>query len=295
MITRIHFIVNPVAGSGRNKLSPELMNKVFGNDIYDIKIKESEFAGHAIELAKESIKEKAEVIVACGGDGTINEVAGCLVGTNVILGIVPMGSGNGLASNLKIPRDTVKALRIIKNFKVIKIDTGSINNEYFFSNTGIGFDAHVISDFEDNKKRKLWGYIKAVIKALKTYNYSNCVEISYLNEQKKVYPFLLFVSNSNEMGYKMSLTPKASLQDGVLDVIIVPKLSSIKMVFFTILFFIKKHYWLKEVEFIKTNSLIVRKSNDHIFKAQKDGERLKIEKDTIKIELLPKALNVCVT
>jgi YegS/Rv2252/BmrU family lipid kinase len=291
--TKIHFIVNPVAGSGRNKLSVEDLIKIFGKDQYEIVVKQTEYAKHAIALTKGSIADKADIIVACGGDGTINEIASYLVNTEVTLGIIPMGSGNGLASNLKIPRKIETALKIIKDCNTIEIDAGLINDDLFFSNTGIGFDAQVISDFEKDAKRKLWGYVTSVLKSLRNYQYHE-VELNFLNQTKKISPFLLFISNSNEMGYKMSLTPKASLQDGLLDIIIVPKLSFFKMTLFALLFFVKKHYWLNEVQVENAAALTLRNNGRNSFKIQKDGESLEIIGETIEISLLPKSLKVCV-
>jgi YegS/Rv2252/BmrU family lipid kinase len=293
LVTKIHFIVNPVAGSGRNKLTKEFLSNFFGSDFYEIKIKVSEYSKHATLLANESVKEKANIIVACGGDGTINEVASCLVNSEVILGIIPMGSGNGLASNLNISRNISKALQLIRNYNIIEIDAGIINNELFFSNAGIGFDAHVISDFEKNTSRKLWGYVRSVVKTLRHYDY-HTFELEYLNNKRTLSPFLLFISNSNEMGYKMSLTPKASLQDGLLDLIIVPKLSFVEMMVFTFLFFLKKHHWLKNVELIKTDFLSLSHNNGNEVKIQKDGESMEINENKIEIKLIPKALKVCV-
>lgn len=150
-----------------------------------------------------------------------------------------MGSGNGLASNLKIPKNLNKALNIIKSQNAIAIDTGTLNGEPFFSNTGVGFDAHVISDFEENTTRQLFSYVKSTLRTLKNYHYKNIVELKYNGTTELISPFLLFVSNSNEMGYKMSLTPRASLQDGLLDLVIVPELSHFKLFIFAILFFSK--------------------------------------------------------
>lgn len=293
MVTKIHFIVNPVAGSGRNKLTREFLSNFFGSDFYEFEIKVSEYPKHATVLANESVKEKVDIVVACGGDGTINEVASCLVSTEVILGIIPMGSGNGLASNLNISRNISKALQLIINYNIIEIDAGLINNELFFSNAGIGFDAHVISDFEKNTSRKLWGYVRSVAKTLRHYDY-NTFELEYLDRKRTLSPFLLFVSNSNEMGYKMSLTPKASLHDGLLDLIIVPKLSFFKMLVFTFLFFLKKHHWLKNVELIKTDFLSLSHNNGGDVKIQKDGESMELKESRIEIKLIPKALKVCV-
>jgi len=294
VITKIHFIVNPIAGSGSNNLSEEFLYEIFDNGFYEICVKESQYAKHALELTRASIEEDADIVVACGGDGTINEVASCLVYSQVTLGIIPMGSGNGLASHLKIPKQLKKGLHIIKNHNRVAIDVGLINNELFFSNTGIGFDAHVISDFEKSTKRKLWSYITSVLRTLKKYNYSNSVELSYNNKTEIVSPFLLFVSNSNEMGYRMSLTPRASLQDGVLDILIVPKLSFFYTLLFGILFLLKRHYWLKKVRFVKTNSLQICGLSEQKIIAQKDGELLASIDNIIDIKVLPRKLNVCI-
>jgi YegS/Rv2252/BmrU family lipid kinase len=292
--TNLHFIVNPIAGKGRNELSTDMLEVFFPKSEYAVSIKKTEFVLHAKALAKASIEEGAQIIVACGGDGTINEVASCLVNTSVVLGILPMGSGNGLASNLRIPKNLKKALNIIKNQKVMTIDTGSVNNEPFFSNTGVGFDAHVISDFEENKTRQLFSYVQSTLRTLKKYNYKNVVELKYNGTTELISPFLLFVSNSNEMGYKMSLTPQASLQDGLLDVVIVAKLSRFKLMLFTVLFLFKKHHWLKEVRFQQLTALEIKSLDNTILKAQKDGELFVLKEPRIEIAIHPKNLTVCV-
>lgn len=293
MKTNIHFIINPIAGKGKNELSKTLVESYFPTAEYSVSIKKTEFVLHATALTKASIDEGAQIIVACGGDGTINEVASCLVNTPVVLGILPMGSGNGLASNLKIPKNKKKGLNIIKNQKVVSIDTGSINGNPFFSNTGLGFDAHVISDYEENTARQLFSYIQSTIRTLKKYHYNHVVELKYNETTEVISPFLLFVSNSNEMGYKMSLTPRASLQDGLLDLIIVPKLSSLKLFGFAILFLFKKHHWLKEVRYEQVKSVKIKSLDEVILKAQKDGERYFPDEPHISIEICPKTLSVC--
>lgn len=294
MRTKIHFIINPIAGKGENELSEALLETYFPKTEYSISIKKTEFVLHAPALTKKSIEEGAEIIVACGGDGTINEVASCLVNTSVVLGILQMGSGNGLASNLKIPKNIKRALAIIKNQNIITIDTGTINGEPFFSNTGVGFDAHVISDFEENTTRQLFSYLQSTLRTLKKYHYKNTVELKYNETTELISPFLLFVSNSNEMGYKMSLTPKASLQDGLLDVVIVPELSYFKLFIFTLLFLFKKHHWLKEVRFKQITSLEIKSIDDIILKTQKDGEFFVPKEPKIEIAIHSKNLNVCV-
>lgn len=293
-MTNIHFIVNPIAGKGKNKLSQAFLEAYFPKQEFSISIKKTEFVLHATALTKTSIEEGAQIIVACGGDGTINEVASCLVNTSVILGILPMGSGNGLASHLRIPKNIKKALAIIKGQKVISIDTGTINGEPFFSNTGVGFDAHVISDFEENTTRQLFSYVKSTLRTMRRYHYKNVVELKYNESKELISPFLLFISNSNEMGYKMSLTPRASLQDGLLDMVIVPELSHLKLFLFTILFLFKKHHWMKEVRFKQIASLEIKSVDDIILKTQRDGEFFAPKEPRIEIAIHRRNLNVCV-
>lgn len=294
MKTNIHFIINPISGKGKNELSSALLESFFPKSEYSVVIKKTEYASHAIALTKSSIKEGAQIIVACGGDGTINEVASCVVNSSVVLGILPMGSGNGLASNLRIPKGKKKGLSIIKNQNITTIDTGGINGKPFFSNTGVGFDAHVISDYEENTARQLFSYVKSAFRTLQNYHYNNAVELSYDGTTELISPFLLFVSNSNEMGYKMSLTPRASLQDGLLDLIIVPQLSHFKLFLFTMLFLFKKHHWMKEVRFKQVASLTIRSEDNTILKAQKDGESFISKEPRIEIILHPKSLKVCI-
>lgn len=292
MKTKIHFIVNPIAGSGKNHFTEDFLYKYFEESEFEIRVKESEYSKHAITLANESIKENVNVLVACGGDGTINEVASCIVNSEIILGVIPIGSGNGLASNLNIPKKINKALQTIIHANFISIDVGKINNQLFFSNTGIGFGAQVIYEFEKSKKRKLISYISSVFKALKNYTYNNVLELTINGETKTVYPFLFFISNSNEMGYNMSLTPKASLQDGLLDVICAPKLSRFKILLFGVLFLFKKHSWLKEAHCFQAKKLHIQKHDNTFFSAQKDGESIVIKSDSLEINIIPKALKV---
>ena len=167
----VHFIVNPIAGKGNHVITEQYLSKYFGKENFRLVVKYSEYKGHAKVLTKQSVKEKAEIIVACGGDGTINEVGSCLVHTDVALGIIPIGSGNGLARNLKIPKSMDKALNFIKYQKAIAIDVGQMNERYFFSNIGFGFTANIISNFESSRNRRLFTYLKATIQSIQFANY----------------------------------------------------------------------------------------------------------------------------
>ncbi|MFD2823290.1 diacylglycerol/lipid kinase family protein [Lacinutrix iliipiscaria] len=288
----IHFIINPIAGEGKNKITKGFLLKHLEADSYHVTIKHSEYKKHAIELTQNSIAEKASIIVACGGDGTINEVASCLINSSIILGVIPTGSGNGLASNLNIPKDINKALELIKNQDVKSIDAGQINNKIFFSNTGIGFDAQVVKHYEASAQRKLSSYIKACLKALQSFKGKNKVVITINDQQIVTNPFLIFTSNSNELGYKVSLTPKASLQDGLLDVLVVPKMNLLKTLFFGVLILFKKHHVLSQVKTYMTKRLTLSIQYQDFFETQIDGEFYKINSNTIHISIIEKALLV---
>lgn len=291
-MTNIHFIINPIAGKGIRYLSMDLLKSIFNVEEFAIVIKYSKYKKHATELTQNSIAEGAHIIVACGGDGTINEVASCLTNSTIKLGIVPLGSGNGLASNLNIPRKILSSLEIIKKQEVVKIDVGRINQKFFFSNTGVGFDATVIKNYESNNKRTLIGYIMACFTSLKEIKHTKNLEI-FINDSKfEIDPFLVFISNSNELGYKFSLTPKASLQDGLLDVLIISKINRFKMIWFGFLVLIKKPLLLSEAQYYQTKQLKVHNKKQDYFETQSDGEFLKIKNETLTIHIDTKALNV---
>ena len=159
------FIVNPNSGNAKHDISLDFLQSKFDSSD-EIVLKETVYQFHAKELVKEAIAENSDVIVACGGDGTINEVASALVKKNIPLGIIPAGSGNGLATNLNIPKDINKAIEIIKNHIVHTIDVGRVEDNYFFSNLGFGIDAEVIKTYEENQKRTITGYVDASVKTL---------------------------------------------------------------------------------------------------------------------------------
>jgi len=293
-VVTIHFIINPIAGTGHHSFSETLLHNYFEVDKYNISIKFSNYKGHAIDLTKESIKQKANIIVACGGDGTINEVASTLVGTSIPLGIIPIGSGNGLASNLNIPRNIIKALKIIKNNNQTKIDVGCINERYFFSNTGFGFTASVIGNYESLKQRTLFYYIKASFKSFKEFNKVK-ENITIINGASEIVnPFLIFISNSNVMGYNFSLTPKASLQDGLLDVVIVPKISKLKMLLFGFCMIIKKPNVLKGVKSFQTKEILLSRNQNNFFEFQIDGELAQLKEQSLSVYLKEKSLRVII-
>ncbi|WP_240938612.1 diacylglycerol/lipid kinase family protein [Arenibacter sp. 6A1] len=294
MLKHIHFIINPKAGVGNNRLDLEALTPYFRKEEYTITLKYSNYKKQALELTQDSIEEGATIIVACGGDGTINEVASCLVGTSIRLGIIPFGSGNGLASNLKIPLTTDKAIAVIKEHEVVTIDVGQINEQYFFSNTGFGFDADIIKNYEASELRTIKGYLRASIKSFREFRKGRNIDVRINDSDYLKNPFMIFISNSNEMGSNISLTPKASLHDGMLDVLIVPEISKPMMLLFGMLMLIRKPHWLKDIKSYQTKNLKINKETGNTFDSQIDGEFHKVKNNQIYISVLEKSLGVIV-
>lgn len=290
----IHFIINPVAGSGKMVLATNLIKEAFDPTLYMVTMKYTKYKKHAEMLSKESLASKADIIVACGGDGTINEVASCLLNSSALFGIIPIGSGNGLASHLKISKNITKAIQCIKAESIKTIDVGKIHERYFFSNAGIGFDSQVIHNYESSKNRKLSSYVMATWKSLIAFTKNDELEIEINGKSFLINPFMLFISNSNELGYHISLTPKASLEDGMLDVLLVSNLAKQKAVLFGILMLFKKHTALKEVECFQTSHVTIKRKSENVCRAQIDGEIYDILPKNFSITMFEKSLNVIV-
>ena len=293
-MTRIHFIVNPVAGHGKSPLSREYLEPFFIKGVHHLTVKHSEYKKHAILLTEDSIKEGADIIVACGGDGTINEVASCLVNTSIPLGIIPIGSGNGLASNLHIPKNLRRALAIIRNQETVKIDVGQIGGHYFFSNTGIGFDADVIKYYESWQKHTLYGYARACLASLRNMGKNQDLTIDIDADSHLVNPFIVLISNSNQLGYHVTLTPKASLRDGLLDVLIISKISRLKMLWLGLLIVLRRINWLKEARYFQTKELCLSREGSVSFESQIDGELHEMEHRNLRITIQENSLNILV-
>ncbi|MBN9284525.1 MULTISPECIES: diacylglycerol kinase family protein [Flavobacterium] len=287
----IHFIVNPISGKGKHKIRKEDLEAFFPSNEYKIVVDYSEYKKHAIELTKNAVAKNPEMIVACGGDGTIHEVASGLVNTSIALGILPVGSGNGLASNLSIPKDFEKAIRIIKQGNESAIDVGSINNHYFFSNMGLGIDALIIKKYENMPTRNLSTYVKASLQSAMGYKANKA--IVHCNDTVfEVNPMLLFISNSNEMGYNMSLTPKASLQDGWLDLLVVSKLNIFEQLYFGSLVLMSKTEKFKKANSQLVKEVKIEMENKDSIAMQLDGEYYESKTNIFKISILEGSLKV---
>ncbi|NII84607.1 diacylglycerol kinase family protein [Pedobacter sp. SG908] len=230
MHTKINilFIINPISG-GRGKLRiPDFIDQYLDKEKFSPNFVFSEYVGHAGELADEAATKNFDVIVAAGGDGTINEVASKVLKHHKILGILPLGSGNGLARFLRISKNLRYALSLINNFKVDEIDTAEFNNKCFFNLAGMGFDAHLSAVFSKDKKRGLSGYVKLGFKEVFNYKPQTYqLNIDGTEYTKKA--FAISIANSSQYGNDVYISPNASVKDGLLDVCIIKPFPIIKL------------------------------------------------------------------
>lgn len=287
----IHFIINPISGDGKHNLSRTVLEKYFSEKEFKIAVDYSNHKHHAIMLTHNAVAKNPDYIVACGGDGTINEVASCLVNTQIKLGIISISSGNGLASNLKIPKLLEEATLVIKNGKTQFIDIGKVNQQYFFSNMGIGIDALIIKKYECYKKRTLTSYIKASLKASLQYKPIKAI-LSFNNQIINSNAFMLFISNSNEMGYGMSLTPNASLIDGKLNLVLIPKISSINQIKLGLHVVSKKAEVFKMAQHSLIENIAVELPEKIFVDIQLDGEYHNLKTNKIEVSVIKNGLEI---
>lgn len=215
----IVFIVNPISGTHAKSNVPDVINETLDKELFLCKIRFTEYAGHAAEIARECAQDDIDIVAAVGGDGTVNEVARSLVHSHTALAIVPCGSGNGLARHLCIPLDIKKAIDIINHCCIERLDYGMINDLPFFCTCGMGFDAFISLKFAEAGKRGPITYVENVLKEGLKYK-PETYEVEDETGTKKYKAFLIACANASQYGNNAYIAPKASMSDGLMDVVV---------------------------------------------------------------------------
>jgi diacylglycerol kinase (ATP) len=214
VIPKILFLINPVAGHKSTRPDADLINRIFDGTGKDARILYTRSAGHAYELAKEAVEQGYQSVVAVGGDGTVNEAARGVYGTAVSLGIVPCGSGNGLARHHNIPLDTLRSLEIIKAGHTVAHDALRINGQLSFNVSGIGFDARVAHLFGGDGKRGFSGYLKLIVKEFRNYQLHDFT-IKNGSLSKSYRGLFIALANASQYGNGARIAPRADTSDGI--------------------------------------------------------------------------------
>ncbi|GAB4188205.1 MAG: YegS/Rv2252/BmrU family lipid kinase [Calditrichia bacterium] len=288
---KVVVIVNPNSGPKirRNKIKSLLQTKINSQN-GDITIIETRKKGEGQSLAKKVAGEGAELVVAVGGDGTVNDVASGLVHTNIPMGVIPTGSGNGFARNFGIPLDEEEAVKLIFSGKphLLKVDAGKINNEYFFNVAGFGFDAVIAREFEKYDFRGPLPYFWAGLKSFFQYVPPE-IEIRINDEKETIHPFLLCFANGPQFGNNAFISPTADPQDGLLNMVTVPEISWLRALLYTPRLFNQTIDRVKYYRERLIQSCTLHASDPVI--AHLDGEFMVFE-NKLKIESVKGALNV---
>jgi YegS/Rv2252/BmrU family lipid kinase len=229
MNRKIVYFINPISGTKGKVQMLDTIKKRTTEKKIPFEILHTNAEGNYEYLKEKIATENITDVVICGGDGSVNQMGNALLGVNVNVGIIPMGSGNGLAFAAKIPKAVNKALDVIFNGHALYIDSFYINKKFSCMLCGLGFDAQVAHDFAKQKKRGLQTYVKQSFKnfaSAKPYPFELNVDGSSIHTEA----FFISIANSNQFGNNFTIAPQASLHDGLLDIVIVNKMSKLRMV-----------------------------------------------------------------
>jgi YegS/Rv2252/BmrU family lipid kinase len=285
---KIAFIINPVSGQKNKKTVQKTVEQYLDTEKFEPFFAQTEYAGHGQILAQQFVNQGFDIVVAVGGDGTVNEIARALVHTQTALGIIPAGSGNGLALYLKIPKNVAQAVLFINQANIVDADYGLLNNQAFFCTCGVGFDALVSADFAKGKIRGFIGYLWVIIRAFLRYKPKNYQLIAE-NYDFEVNAFMINFANISQWGYNACIAPNANIHDGKMEITILKKFPFFAAPRLAAQLFLKRIAKNRYVNTLTASKITVLSNNEDKFHF--DGEpcqmskeiNIKIIKDGIKL------------
>lgn len=284
----IRFIINPISGTHDKEYLVGLIDKVLDKTKFSWEAVYTERAGHATELAAQATEKKTDIVVAVGGDGTINEIARSLVHTGTALAILPFGSGNGLARHLEIPMDTRKALEIINTGIIGPMDYGKINERLFFCTCGIGFDAFVSLKFAEAGKRGMLTYLEKMLQESLNYK-PETYELETEDRTVKYKAFLIACGNASQYGNNAYIAPRATINDGLLDVTILEPFTVLDVPSLAFQLFNKRIDQNSRIKTFQCRKLIIHRSKPGVIHF--DGDPMMMDED-LNIEIIEGGINV---
>lgn len=287
---KITFILNPISGTVSKAGIPDLIEERLDKDRFDYCIAETSYAGHATELAKEAAKDGVDIVVAVGGDGTVNEVGRALTQTDTAMGILPCGSGNGLARHLNLPMNLKKCIDILNYCDIKKLDYGIINEHPFFCTCGMGFDAFISMKFAEAGKRGPITYMQKVLEEGWRYEPETYV-IEDEDGTHSYKAFLVSVANASQYGNNAYIAPQASMSDGLLDVIIMEPFDLIDAPQVAIELFNKTLDKNLKIKTFRSKHIHIHRKSEGII--HYDGDPITSSAD-VDISIVPKGINIIV-
>ncbi len=266
------------------------MPQILPKDDFRYEVFYTQGRGDGTALARMALLEGANKIIAVGGDGTVNEVARALTGTDIPLGIIPYGSGNGLANHLKLPRNPEEALRLMAFGNTIAMDTLWLNDELAVSIAGMGFDARVAREYARESQRGFFTYARIAVKEYITYRQRE-FHISAPGIDIRQRAMLLSIANSDQFGYNTSIAPDASITDGLADITLVKKVPFTTLLITAILLFTRRINKSRYVNNLKLKECTITREKGKYINI--DGEPVKMPR-TIHLKVVPASLRIIV-
>ena len=267
-----------------------IIEKFINNDIYDYEIINTQHKGHATEIAREYAARRYDAVIAVGGDGTVNAVGCGLIGSDTALGIIPCGSGNGLARHLGIPIDPFKAVKWLDKSIFTDIDYGTMNGQPFFCTCGVGFDAKVSDSFSKAGTRGVLTYLESIMKEIATYH-NETYKLSFDDSSETFEAFFITCANADQWGNNAFIAPTASLQDGLLDVIAAHPFNVVDAPLIAFQLFNRQIDKNPKVSVRKCNGVTITREKEG--PAHYDGDPVIMGRE-IRIEIVPSGLKVLI-
>lgn len=289
-LKKIAFVVNPISGTQGKELILKWIDEKLDREKYVPEILYTQRAGHAVEIAAEKAREGVYAVVAIGGDGTINEIARSLVHTQTALGIIPCGSGNGLARHLQIPMEAKRAIDIINEGLTEIIDYGKINEIPFFCTCGVGFDAFVSLKFSQAGKRGPLVYLEKTLRESLKYRPER-YELEMDGNTIRYKAFLIACGNASQYGNNAYITPQATLDDGLLDVTILEPFTVLDVPALAFQLFNKTIDQNSRIKTFRCQSLRIHRDKPGV--VHYDGDPIMMG-DTLDVKIVQKGLKVIV-
>jgi diacylglycerol kinase (ATP) len=285
---KVQAIINPISGVGSKRKIPRMLEEACHEKGFTLSIAFTEYAGHASILTREALDEGVHYIIAVGGDGTVNEIAKTMLHSDATLGIIPKGSGNGLARELHIPMDVKRAVDLLAKGHVSTIDACSANGRIFFCTCGVGFDAKVSQTFSQERHRGSLTYIKNTIEEYLSYKpepYELLVDDQTIKEKA----FLVACGNASQYGNNAFIAPHANIQDGEMDITILAPFTPLDIAPLAIQLFTKQIDRNSKIKTFKAKQVTIIRQKEGLMHL--DGEPI-MEESRIDISVIPKALKV---
>ena len=287
---KIIFILNPISGTVSKAGIPGLIEERLDKEKFDCRIAETKYAGHATELAQQAARQGIDIVVAVGGDGTVNEVGRVLVNTKTAMGILPCGSGNGLARHLNLPMNLKKCIDILNDCDIHTLDYGLINRHPFFCTCGMGFDAFISMKFAEAGKRGPIPYMQTILEEGLSYQ-PETYEIEDEEGTRRYKAFLVSAANASQYGNNAYIAPQASMSDGLLDIIIMEPFDLIEAPQVAIELFNKTLDKNLKIKTFRASHIHIHRKSEGII--HYDGDPVMADAD-VDISIVPKGINIIV-